>query len=281
MESAIFIIVVWIFSVCLHEFGHAFTAYLGGDTTVKDRGYLTLNPVAYFNSATTLVLPIIFLLLGGIPLPGAAVYINTARIRSTFMISLTSLAGPFATFLVMVVLMMAYRVFSSDSMSASFPPNVVEILKPSLALLVYLHAFVLILNLIPLPPLDGWGIIEPWMPENIQIAARRNGNLGFLVIMGLMWMYPPASALIRGWSYEIAGMVNIGKNEVSDALVNFQEYSIPLLALIIVTFVVKNIKTPEQKAKEAAAASAAASAEAGTEAGAKSSDTASGSKTEI
>ena len=88
------------FSVCLHEFGHAIVAYWGGDHSVKDKGYLTLNPLRYTNVSTTLVLPLIFLLMGGIPLPGAAVYINHSELRSKAWKSADSAEGPFATILV-------------------------------------------------------------------------------------------------------------------------------------------------------------------------------------
>ena len=44
VATAVVIILGWIFSVCLHEFGHAAVAYWGGDRTVKEKGYLTLNP---------------------------------------------------------------------------------------------------------------------------------------------------------------------------------------------------------------------------------------------
>jgi len=64
----------WIFSLCLHEFSHALVAYYGGDTTVKDKGYLTFNPLKYTHPFLSLILPLIILLMGGIGLPGGAVY---------------------------------------------------------------------------------------------------------------------------------------------------------------------------------------------------------------
>ncbi|MBP7863192.1 site-2 protease family protein [bacterium] len=251
MESAIFIIVAWILSTCLHEFGHAFVAYLGGDTTVKDRGYLTLNPIAYFNSATTLVLPILMLLLGGIPLPGAAVMINTSKLKNRFWISLTSFAGPFFSLLCLIGFIIAYKVFASDAMSASFPSNVVEILRPSLALLIWLETYVLILNLIPMPPLDGWGIIEPWMPENIQIAARRNGNIGFLIIMLSSFTVPIIPQFMGAIAYFVTDFSGVPDYLVASSFKNFREFSMPIAALIIVTFILKNLKSPAQKAAEA------------------------------
>ncbi len=82
LQVSIFVCVGWIISVCLHEFGHAIVAYWGGDTSVKDKGYLTLNPLKYTNINLSLLLPLLFLLIGGIALPGAAVYIDTRRLRN-------------------------------------------------------------------------------------------------------------------------------------------------------------------------------------------------------
>ena len=55
----------WIFSLCLHEFSHALVAYLGGDYTVREKGYLTFNPLRYTHPLFSLVLPLLFLVMGG------------------------------------------------------------------------------------------------------------------------------------------------------------------------------------------------------------------------
>jgi len=56
MEVFLFVTVGWVFSVCLHEFGHALVAFRGGDYTVKDKGYLTLNPIRYAHPVYSLVM---------------------------------------------------------------------------------------------------------------------------------------------------------------------------------------------------------------------------------
>ena len=84
----------WAVSLCLHEFGHAYTAYRGGDRSVRAKGYLTLDIRRYADLGLSLVLPVFFLLLGGIPLPGGAVWIDHGAIRSRAVRSLVSLAGP-------------------------------------------------------------------------------------------------------------------------------------------------------------------------------------------
>jgi len=68
-----FVVFGWLVSLCLHEFGHAFTAWRYGDRDVEVRGYLTLNPLKYSNPLLSLGFPVLFLALRGIGIPGAAV----------------------------------------------------------------------------------------------------------------------------------------------------------------------------------------------------------------
>src|SRR6266700_2273408 len=76
-----FVVSGWLISLCLHEFGHAYTAWRYGDHAVAVRGYLTLNPARYADAGLSIVLPMIFLVTGGIGLPGGAVYIDRGAIR--------------------------------------------------------------------------------------------------------------------------------------------------------------------------------------------------------
>jgi len=94
---AAFVCIGWIISVCLHEFGHAIVAYWGGDTSVKDKGYLRLNPLKYTDINLSLTLPLIFVLMGGIPLPGGAIYINHHRLRNRWWQSAVSAAVPISS----------------------------------------------------------------------------------------------------------------------------------------------------------------------------------------
>ena len=69
-------------SLCLHEYAHALVAYPAGDRGVAERGYLRLNPLKYTHPVLSIVLPIIAVILGGIGLPGGAVWVDHAHIRS-------------------------------------------------------------------------------------------------------------------------------------------------------------------------------------------------------
>ena len=74
------VFIAWIMSVVLHELAHGIVAYLGGDYTIRERGGLTLNPIQYIDPVMSLLLPAVFLLMGGIPLPGGVGWPMTGAI---------------------------------------------------------------------------------------------------------------------------------------------------------------------------------------------------------
>ena len=82
----------WLASLCLHEFAHALAAYRLGDLSVADKGYLTLNPLRYADPVTSLVLPVLFLAIGGFALPGACVFIDHRALRGRHAPALVSAA---------------------------------------------------------------------------------------------------------------------------------------------------------------------------------------------
>src|SRR5437660_3648866 len=88
------VLVGWIISVILHEFAHGIVAYWGGDYTIRERGGLTLNPLRYVDQLVSLALPALFLLMGGVPLPGGVTYIRRDLLRSRLWSSAVSAAGP-------------------------------------------------------------------------------------------------------------------------------------------------------------------------------------------
>lgn len=196
MIVTVIVFVGWVISVCLHEFGHAIVAYWGGDKTVKDKGYLTLNPLKYTDVSLSLVLPIVFLLIGGIPLPGGAVYINHSLIRNRWWESAMSAAGPAATLLVALLLSVPFRYGTPPNLETL---NLETLTTPdqvwlALAFLALLEVAGAVLNLLPIPSLDGFGIIEPWLSPPMQQQARKFGRYGFLVLFVLLWFVPAANA---------------------------------------------------------------------------------------
>src|SRR5262249_60351399 len=144
-------------SVALHEFADAATAYLGGDHSDSTRSYLTFNPLNYINPVLSIVLPLLFIFLGGIGLPGGAVYLRRDLVRSRAWQSAISLAGPLMNVLCVAIIVLAFR----------FPFVQQHVfLASALAVLALLEVYAVVLNLLPIPPLDGFGVVAPFLPRD-------------------------------------------------------------------------------------------------------------------
>jgi len=183
----LFVVAGWVVSLSVHEFGHAFVAYLGGDRSVVASGYLTLNPLRYTNVLLSIVMPVVFLLLGGIALPGGAVYIDRAALRSKWWDTSVSLAGPLGTLICTLLVSNAFVLPAHEAWITD--TNV--LFFEALAFLGFVQVFALLLNLVPIPGLDGFGAIRPWLSYSVQAAAYRVGFAGILVVFLLLWYVPP------------------------------------------------------------------------------------------
>ena len=186
--TIVFVTSGWVTSLCIHEFGHALVAYLGGDRSVKASGYLTLNPLRYTNLLMSIIFPVVFLLLGGIALPGGAVYIDHSAIRSKAWDSLVSLAGPIGTLI--SLLMVAAPFLVPGHFGWITTANVG--FWAALAFLGFMEVVALLLNLLPIPGLDGFGILRPWLPYSLQVLSLRYSQLAIIGVFIVLWNVAPA-----------------------------------------------------------------------------------------
>jgi len=158
----------WIVTLCIHEFAHAWVAWRCGDAEVAERGYLTLDPRRYTHPLVSIVLPVVFLALGGFGLPGGAVYINRSAIRSRWANSAVSLAGPAANLALGFALLLPFRLglqpYARLEHSHFLIPGQASALTGALALLGFLQFTAAFLNLLPIPGLDGFAALEPFLP---------------------------------------------------------------------------------------------------------------------
>ncbi len=180
---AVFLFVVsgWIVSLCLHEYAHARTALHGGDITVGAKGYLTLNPLKYTHAMLSIVLPVIFVIMGGIGLPGGAVFIERGRIRGRWKHSLISAAGPLTNVLFAIALMLPFTLLgTSDWAPTAF--------RAAIAFLAMLQVTAALLNFLPVPGLDGYGVIEPWLSYSVRRQVEPLAPFGLLAVFGVLWI---------------------------------------------------------------------------------------------
>ncbi len=182
------VIVGWVFSLTLHEFAHAFVAYKGGDWTVREKGYLTFNPLKYTHPVYSIALPLLFLVLGGIGLPGGAVYIQTNLLRSKRWETAVSLAGPLSNLLVAIALSFLLQILPV-SMSGIWP---------GLAFLALLQVTAALFNLLPIPPFDGYGALRPHLDWGVRESMDRFGQISLFVVLLAFWYLPFVSSAFWG-----------------------------------------------------------------------------------
>lgn len=169
----VFVFSGWLLSLCLHEFGHAFVAWIGGDWSIGQSGYLTLDPLRYVDPVNSILLPFLFTLLGGIGFPGGAVLINHGALRSRAWSSAVSAAGPATNVAFLLFLALAYQLTEAEP------------LQDALGALALLQGTAIVLNLLPVPGLDGYWILQPWLPRGLRDIGDGLAVHSGLVLTGL------------------------------------------------------------------------------------------------
>lgn len=182
----------WAVSLCLHEFGHAYVALRGGDRSVRDKGYLTLDIRRYTDPVLSFGLPVVFLLLGGIPLPGGAVWIEHGAIRSRAARSLVSLAGPAVNLVLGAALTIAVA-------TVSMPVG----LAVGLSCLALIQVLAFVLNILPVPGLDGFGVLEPYLSAPARRLASRVRPWAPLALFVLLIGVPGVAAVFFDLAYAV------------------------------------------------------------------------------
>ena len=201
----LFVLGGWVTSVCIHEFAHAYAAYRAGDRSVEARGYLTLNPFKYSHPFLSIILPLVAIIGGGFALPGGAVYLHPHAFRSRASRSMAAAAGPLTNvaFAVILILVAKSQLPGSpflflDTVAGGTPSTGHIRFWSAVAFLGLLQVTAAVLNLLPVPGLDGYAIIEPYLdPETVRIGEKVKpwGLLG--VILLLFYAQPVKNAFFN------------------------------------------------------------------------------------
>jgi len=202
MECFIVVTVLWIFSVCLHEFGHAWAAFKGGDYTVKGKGYMNLNPLDYAHPVTSVLMPVVFMILGGIGLPGGAVFIERDRLRSRGWETWVSLAGPAMQLPLIILISAAFKLGLLQNDQSSLA-------SVSLGFLLQLEISSIILNLLPVPPLDGFQALAPWLPTEISEKLYAASSQTIWILFLVLWFVPPINYALWDLVYWISNFLGV------------------------------------------------------------------------
>ncbi len=188
MESQVIIIfqlVVFIFSVMIHEISHGAIALRLGDSTAKDAGRLTLNPLKHIDLFGSILLPLFLVLVNSPFLFGWAkpVPYNPLRLRDPKRgAGIIAAAGPLSNLLVAAFFAVAYRFISALENAPAF--GTLGILMGSI---VAVNIVLAVFNLIPIPPLDGSGVLFSVLPNRFYPVEEFLSRFGMYILLFLMF----------------------------------------------------------------------------------------------
>jgi len=197
--------IVWVvFSICLHELAHGWTAIKLGDDTPRLSGHMTWNPLVHMGPYSLFVFAFIGFAWGMMP-------VNPSRLRGRYGDAIVALAGPLMNLILAVISLAGLilwvplahgQLFSSVNIADPLAINMTTFLH----LGAMLNIVLMLLNLLPIPPLDGGRILMDVWPRFNQLMHSENGRwiaLGVLVIFfvfGSEVLFPIANGSIFGIS---------------------------------------------------------------------------------
>lgn len=192
---AIFTLLILLFSIIIHEVSHGGVAYVLGDTTAKDAGRLSLNPLVHLDLVGSILLPLSLLSLN-MPIIGWAkpVPINPMNFTDRRWGNLkVSLAGPLSNFLVAFVFGMIIK----------FMPFLPENFLIISAIVVFYNIVLGLFNLIPVPPLDGSHILFSLLPERFNALKVFLWRYGFIILLFVIFIVPGGLSWIFNFAEKI------------------------------------------------------------------------------
>lgn len=179
----LFLIVVFLYSVVLHEISHGFVAHSMGDNTARDLGRLTLNPIKHLDMFGSIILPFVLFIIPPHFIFGYAkpVPYNPLNLRDRRWGSAkVALAGPSANIILAILFGLILRFL---------PSSVGGILPILFGYVVQMNLLLAVFNLIPIPPLDGHWILFSLLPSrftDIKYFFIKNGQFLFIFLLFLI-----------------------------------------------------------------------------------------------
>lgn len=174
-------------SLSLHEAAHGWVAWRHGDSTAKDLGRVTLNPLVHIDPIMTIILPVVLMVTTGFVFGGAKpVPVQMQRLRHPLRdMSLVALAGPASNALLALLFAVIWKAALA---SGAYGPR--DILPMVMLYCVFFNVLLAVFNLVPIPPLDGSRVMTWLLPQPLRETYVSLERWGMLLIFFLIFMVP-------------------------------------------------------------------------------------------
>lgn len=177
-----------LFAITVHEASHGYAAKYFGDLTAEKMGRISLNPFRHIDLIGTIILPAITLIVGGVLFGWAKpVPVNFANLRNPKKDMLwVAAAGP-ASNLVMAIAWGILLGFVQRGLQAGDLPIAANLFIDMAYVGITINIVLMVLNLLPMPPLDGGRIAVSLLPNNLAMQLSRVEQYGFIILIALMF----------------------------------------------------------------------------------------------
>lgn len=198
MGNFIGMVVLWVvpllFAIMIHEVAHGWVAEKLGDPTARVLGRITLNPIVHIDLVGTIILPALLLLTGSPFLFGWAkpVPVSFANLRGGRKdMALVALSGPFSNFMLAVISSVIYhfalsQLISSSGIGSVWYSYLQDPILQMAKLSIQLNLVLMVINLLPILPLDGGRIVVGLAPMRVAFALEQTERFGMLIVLLLI-----------------------------------------------------------------------------------------------
>ncbi len=180
IQTILFYAIPILFAITLHEVAHGWVANKLGDPTAKMMGRLTLNPIKHIDPIGTVLVPLLLLLmktnfLFGWAKPVPITWENLRKPRRDA--ALVAVAGPLSNFIMALIWVALLKLGSVWNVKALLTMGQIGMV---------VNLLLMVLNLIPIPPLDGSRVVSSLLPRKASLVYNRIEPFGFFILIGLL-----------------------------------------------------------------------------------------------
>ena len=188
MQQILYTIAIWavpvLFAITLHEASHGWVADKLGDPTARQLGRITMNPIKHIDPMGTIVIPIALVMLSGFIIGWAKpVPVDMRHFKQPLLdMALVALAGPASNFLMACGWALMITLSTTALADTSIAIYLLQMGKAGMTI----NLILMVLNLMPIPPLDGGRVVAGVLPKQMAWSYMRIEPYGMWIILALL-----------------------------------------------------------------------------------------------